>query len=757
MKIFRKTQISYLSGRHAKVYLLLGVFPLIVFILLFAKLNFKRSVIVDEEVLFSVINAETLESAFMANIRVDRRETAKPRDMHKRLRGLADKPESESKRLKELVTQGNTDERLKEPEKQGTTNARLKESERQGTTNARLKKSETQGTTNESLKEPERQGTTNESLKESERQGTTKARLKESETQCTTNARLNKSETQGTTNESLKESERQGTTNARLKESETQGTTNKTQKDLFQKPETPSKSQLNITSPWPEENIILKISKNDTKNYSDKEPLRSRIQLYRNNKRPTVFIDTKAKSYTTQSHELHTRKQIDKTMKLQDTLNKHQTTRTKLRRKTTNVSDSDQGRLIVGKQHLKNGRVHMTNETTQLKRSKIYNGQSVGPDTSTTFNSYVKGQLNDKSVSGKKKTEITIKVEGQDIRGTTTTETLFNGGGILKNNGSVDTENIIVHKTNDRYNKPSKKRMPTNILSRDRSKGIDTTPSHKKEILKIPSGPFIEISEKLQCNETTKKIIMALLPLKYKHSNENMDRVVLQMNHIPNSYKKLTAGKETKPKVIYWYGNVKNWFIPEGKSFFEQCNVKNCIATYDKNIASTADAVIFGNPAQLPMRPPFKKQSRDQIWAISMIETPPHSRSLNAYRGLFNWTLSYRQDSVVATPYFKFRYFSNSPKQSQTPQRNYAEGKTKKVAMFVSNCFLVSSNRMIYAKTLANHIDVDIFGRCGKYRCSRKNESKCMEMLKRDYKFYLSFENSKCEDYMTEKVSKAYE
>lgn len=52
---------------------------------------------------------------------------------------------------------------------------------------------------------------------------------------------------------------------------------------------------------------------------------------------------------------------------------------------------------------------------------------------------------------------------------------------------------------------------------------------------------------------------------------------------------------------------------------------------------------------------------------------------------------------------------------------------------------------------MANHMDVNIYGKCGKFKCDRKDENGCYEMMEENYRFYLSFENSICKDYTTEK------
>ena len=55
-------------------------------------------------------------------------------------------------------------------------------------------------------------------------------------------------------------------------------------------------------------------------------------------------------------------------------------------------------------------------------------------------------------------------------------------------------------------------------------------------------------------------------------------------------------------------------------------------------------------------------------------------------------------------------------------------------------------------KTLLNYMPIDIYGGCHHLQCDRADYRQCCQMVERRYKFYLSFENSVCRDYVTEKV-----
>ena len=66
------------------------------------------------------------------------------------------------------------------------------------------------------------------------------------------------------------------------------------------------------------------------------------------------------------------------------------------------------------------------------------------------------------------------------------------------------------------------------------------------------------------------------------------------------------------------------------------------------------------------------------------------------------------------------------------------------------------SQREKYVRELRKYIDVDIFGECGSHDCSKDHMICCMEILNLKYRFYLAFENSLYQQYVTEKFFRTF-
>jgi len=170
----------------------------------------------------------------------------------------------------------------------------------------------------------------------------------------------------------------------------------------------------------------------------------------------------------------------------------------------------------------------------------------------------------------------------------------------------------------------------------------------------------------------------------------------------------------------------------------------------------------------------------------------------------FNWTMTYRRDSTLPRPYGFFQRIQSSSNTNQSyypiqfnpepkflqynethflqhvlprkPQsfHNLATKRSKGVAWIVSRCN-TPSRREDYVAKLSEYIDVDIMGECGTIPCNesfhvssnnKQNKKRindggtttnkvytdnCTTTVAREYKFYLAFENSFCQDYVTEK------
>ncbi|XP_047739154.1 alpha-(1,3)-fucosyltransferase 7-like [Hyalella azteca] len=200
-----------------------------------------------------------------------------------------------------------------------------------------------------------------------------------------------------------------------------------------------------------------------------------------------------------------------------------------------------------------------------------------------------------------------------------------------------------------------------------------------------------------------------------------------------------------------------------------KCPVSSCELVYDHRNLATADAVVFHlldftNTSDLPQERPT-----GQSWVVVTLEAPPiaamHPVDYGRLRGVINWTMSYRRDSEIVVPYGrtvpKELLDTKINEQESLESRDFWSEKTSGhyVAWMVSHC-ATDSRREWYVKELAKYIKVDVFGKCGFKKCGKNISIKTIGSFDQDscnditskYFFYLSFENSICEDYVTEKL-----
>ena len=148
-------------------------------------------------------------------------------------------------------------------------------------------------------------------------------------------------------------------------------------------------------------------------------------------------------------------------------------------------------------------------------------------------------------------------------------------------------------------------------------------------------------------------------------------------------------------------------------------------------------------------------RTSNQTYILWEIESPAYLLGFqpSQYRGFFNWTMTYRQDSTVSIPYGKLRKIKEHPQEDEQLEKligNFGEknshlarkgNSSVKVAWMVSNC-LSKSNREGYVEALKKFIDVDVFGSCYKDSkiCEKNGSDNCWNYISEHYKFYLSFE-----------------
>ena len=232
--------------------------------------------------------------------------------------------------------------------------------------------------------------------------------------------------------------------------------------------------------------------------------------------------------------------------------------------------------------------------------------------------------------------------------------------------------------------------------------------------------------------------------LLWQYEVTNVDPAILEL---PNTTKLILTWST-------WFGN-KNFFGLDklGTAPFKSkhCAYTECFLTSSKSAVSRADAVLFHDMDWAP----WPRRRYPHQYYAHFTHEPSGNRKpgtithLDKYEGRINVSINYRRDADLYVPYTLMlkRSTVNPPYKPRIPLAM----KTKMALWPVSNCH-ADSARQDYVAELRRHMQLDIYGRCGDHKCSRSKGNSCMREWEASYKFYISFENNICDDYITEKL-----
>lgn len=233
-----------------------------------------------------------------------------------------------------------------------------------------------------------------------------------------------------------------------------------------------------------------------------------------------------------------------------------------------------------------------------------------------------------------------------------------------------------------------------------------------------------------------------------------------------------------KKKILLWTRFFyDDWFFFGESHHFDNCpKYNNCYMTRSRELVNVEefDAILFhGNEVDRRDRP-VRRDPR-QLFVFVNLESPKNRPLPDSFfEDYFNLTMTYRPDSDIQWPYYVVQNIDTkeivAPRESvnwieisydsMRWMNDYTfEGKKKMAAWLVSNCETYGRREFV-ADELEKYIEVDRIGNCSKKvfpDCVHSLPSAtCFEkVIEPDYFFYFAFENTLCQDYVTEKFSNA--
>ncbi len=209
--------------------------------------------------------------------------------------------------------------------------------------------------------------------------------------------------------------------------------------------------------------------------------------------------------------------------------------------------------------------------------------------------------------------------------------------------------------------------------------------------------------------------------------------------------------KHNNSKIILAWNSffrARDYYEGFGSKPFARCRLSNCIFTDDHRYLSGSSAILF-SAGDIEPFPDYRDPRQLHVFFVT--ESPDNYPWLDLEHE-YNLTMTYRLDSDIPRPYAEI-YKKLTVESTYKMKYPFAQ-RTRTVAWVASNC-QSASRREDYVHELQRYIDVDIYGACGNMTgCGlRWEDTDCVKKkIPSTYKFYLAFENSLCEDYVTEKL-----
>ena len=214
---------------------------------------------------------------------------------------------------------------------------------------------------------------------------------------------------------------------------------------------------------------------------------------------------------------------------------------------------------------------------------------------------------------------------------------------------------------------------------------------------------------------------------------------------------------ETTKRILMWNKfngepNIKYEFGVRRPFELLNCPVTNCELTNNRSELTRSDLVLFHLRNQIDTMP--KQANEQQRFVHVVFESQVHCYTCTKYEHTFNLTASYLTQSDYMSPYWTDSGLYWELNANFIDEKDFQAGKTEFASTLISNCGSSAKIRNDYISELKKYVNVSVYGNCGQSMaglCGSWPSNDCRNYISQKYMFYLAFENTVCNDYITEK------